>query len=57
MSELPRPRFDTFYRHTELTRLLQDYAAARPELARQYGLAALNRAGRDRRRAHAATRP
>ena len=29
---LPVPRFDTFYRHTELTRLLQDYAAARPDL-------------------------
>ncbi len=30
--DLPVPRFDTFYRHTELTRLLQDYAAARPDL-------------------------
>lgn len=29
---LPTPRFDSFYRHAELTRLLQDYAAARPQL-------------------------
>ena len=29
---LPTPRFDTFYRHAELTRLLQEYAAARPAL-------------------------
>ena len=29
---LPIPRFDTFYRHDELTRLLQDYAVARPGL-------------------------
>ncbi|MBL8353192.1 MAG: carboxypeptidase [Burkholderiaceae bacterium] len=29
---LPIPRFDTFYRHAELTRLLEDYAAARPGL-------------------------
>jgi murein tripeptide amidase MpaA len=29
---LPTPRFDTFYKHAELTRLLQDYAAARPGL-------------------------
>ena len=29
---LPVPRFDTFYRHAELTRLLQEYAAARPGL-------------------------
>ena len=32
MPELPVPRFDVFYRHAELTRLLQDYAAARPDL-------------------------
>ena len=29
---VPVPRFDTFYRHDELTRLLQDYAAAVPQL-------------------------
>ena len=29
---VPVPRFDTFYRHTELTRLLRDYAAAAPHL-------------------------
>ena len=28
----PVPRFDQFYRHDELTRLLQDYAAAAPDL-------------------------
>ena len=32
MSDLPVPRFDLFYRHAELTRLLQDYATARPDL-------------------------
>ena len=32
MPGLPVPRFDRFYRHAELTRLLQDYAAARPDL-------------------------
>lgn len=32
MSALPVPRFDQFYRHAELTRLLQDYAAAAPQL-------------------------
>lgn len=32
MPALPVPRFDLFYRHAELTRLLQDYAAARPDL-------------------------
>jgi murein tripeptide amidase MpaA len=32
MTDLPVPRFDVFYRHEELTRLLQDYAAARPDL-------------------------
>ncbi|HUP06126.1 MAG TPA: M14 family metallopeptidase [Caldimonas sp.] len=30
--ETPRPRFDTFYRHEALTRLLFDYAAAHPTL-------------------------
>ncbi|MBP6902486.1 MAG: carboxypeptidase [Burkholderiaceae bacterium] len=29
---LPTPRFDSFYRHAELTQLLRDYAAARPGL-------------------------
>ncbi len=32
MSVIPVPRFDQFYRHPELTRLLQDYAAAAPQL-------------------------
>jgi murein tripeptide amidase MpaA len=32
MPAIPVPRFDQFYRHTELTRLLQDYAAALPRL-------------------------
>ena len=32
MSALPVPRFDTFYRHGELTRLLFDYADALPQL-------------------------
>jgi murein tripeptide amidase MpaA len=32
MPELPVPRFDQFYRHDELTRLLADYAQARPGL-------------------------
>lgn len=32
MSAIPVPRFDHFYRHAELTRLLQDYAAALPGL-------------------------
>ena len=32
MPPIPVPRFDQFYRHTELTRLLQDYAAAVPQL-------------------------
>jgi murein tripeptide amidase MpaA len=40
MPEIPIPRFDQFYRHDELTRLLQDYAAARP------GLVALRSIGR-----------
>ena len=29
---LPVPRFDSFYRHTELTSLLEGYALARPNL-------------------------
>ncbi len=32
MSAIPVPRFDQFYRYPELTRLLQDYAAALPHL-------------------------
>jgi hypothetical protein len=28
----PNPRFDTFYRHDALTRLLHDYAEAHPNL-------------------------
>ncbi|MBL8305025.1 MAG: carboxypeptidase, partial [Ideonella sp.] len=32
-AELPTPRFDRFYRHDELTRLLQAYVAARPDVA------------------------
>jgi murein tripeptide amidase MpaA len=32
MPAIPVPRFDQFYRHPELTRLLQDYAAAVPRL-------------------------
>jgi murein tripeptide amidase MpaA len=34
MPALPVPRFDTFYRHEELTQLLRDYAAAAPGLVR-----------------------
>jgi Zinc carboxypeptidase len=34
MPALPIPRFDTFYRHDELTELLHDYAAAAPGLVR-----------------------
>jgi hypothetical protein len=32
MHAIPIPRFETFYRHEELTRLLQDYAVALPGL-------------------------
>jgi len=32
MPALPVPRFDRFYKHDELTRLLQEYAQALPEL-------------------------
>ena len=32
MPAIPVPRFDQFYRYAELTRLLQDYAQARPDL-------------------------
>jgi murein tripeptide amidase MpaA len=34
MPPIPVPRFEQFYRHAELTRLLQDYAAAAPHLVR-----------------------
>jgi murein tripeptide amidase MpaA len=34
MPDIPIPRFDQFYRHPELTRLLSDYAQARPDLVR-----------------------
>jgi murein tripeptide amidase MpaA len=34
MADLPVPRFDIFYRHAELGRLLHDYADARPDLVR-----------------------
>jgi murein tripeptide amidase MpaA len=34
MPTLPVPRFDTFYRHEELSQLLHDYAAAAPGLVR-----------------------
>ncbi len=46
MSDIPVPRFDQFYRHAELTRLLQDYALALPGLAQ---LSSLGRSheGRD----------
>lgn len=32
MKPIPSPRFDTFYRHDELTRLLRDYAESLPGL-------------------------
>ncbi|HLL12620.1 MAG TPA: M14 family zinc carboxypeptidase, partial [Rubrivivax sp.] len=35
---LPTPRFDQFYRHDELTRLLQEYAAALPQLVQLQSL-------------------
>ena len=46
MPALPVPRFDQFYRHTELTRLLQDYAAAAPQIV---GLSSIGQSfeGRD----------
>ena len=46
MPALPVPRFDQFYRHAELTRLLQDYAAAAPQLV---GLSSIGKSfeGRD----------
>lgn len=46
MTELPVPRFDVFYRYDELTRLLQDYAAARPELCELRSLG-MSHEGRD----------
>jgi len=38
MSDLPVPRFDVFYRHAELTPLLQDYADAPPDLVQLQSL-------------------
>ena len=36
MPDFPVPRFDQFYRYPELTQLLEDYAAARPELGSNF---------------------
>lgn len=38
MPAIPVPRFDQFYRHAELTRLLQDYAAAAPQLLQLHSI-------------------
>ena len=38
MPAIPVPRFDQFYRYPELTRLLQDYAAAAPNLVQLQSL-------------------
>jgi murein tripeptide amidase MpaA len=38
MSALPIPRFDQFYRHDELSRLLHDYVAAAPNLVQMSSL-------------------
>jgi murein tripeptide amidase MpaA len=38
MPAIPVPRFETFYRHAELTRLLQDYAAALPTLVQLHSI-------------------
>ena len=46
MSSLPTPRFDQFYRYPELTRLLFDYAEARPDLV-QVESAGKSHEGRD----------
>jgi len=43
---LPTPQFDRFYRHAELSQLLADYAAARPELIERRSLG-LSHEGRD----------
>ncbi|MEI6027163.1 MAG: hypothetical protein WCT47_10770 [Betaproteobacteria bacterium] len=37
MPALPTPRFDIFYKHDELTQLLQAYAQARPDRAAAAG--------------------
>ena len=47
MPDIPVPRFDQFYRHPELTRLLHDYAAALPELPYACGLATVHLFARD----------
>ena len=31
-TKLPKPEFDRFYKHSELTQLLQNFASARPDL-------------------------
>lgn len=46
MPAIPVPRFDTFYRHDELTQLLFDYAAAAPGLV-QVGSIGKSHEGRD----------
>jgi murein tripeptide amidase MpaA len=46
MSDLPVPRFDQFYRHDELTRLLHDYVAAAPQLV-QLGVLGKSFEGRE----------
>jgi murein tripeptide amidase MpaA len=35
---IPKPDFDRFYKHTELTQLLQDFANARPDLVELRGV-------------------
>ena len=45
-ASLPVPAFDRFYRHAELTQLLRDYAAARPDLVELRSLG-LSHEGRD----------
>jgi CDP-paratose 2-epimerase len=46
MPALPTPRFDRFYKHDELTSLLQDYAQALPELI-EYRSLGKSHEGRD----------
>ena len=38
MPDIPVPRFDVFYRHAELTRLLRDYATAAPGLVQLHSI-------------------
>jgi hypothetical protein len=44
-AKLPKPEFDRFYKHAELTQLLQDFAKAKPDLIelRELGLSHENR--------------